>query len=363
MKILKKSDTRWLSMSACYRRMLDLLPALRKYFQAELDTLNETFKLSQDKVALRKDIMYILDVLMNPVTEMLFGFLSYILPMISNLNLEFQSEQPRIFSLYGRMEQVRSTIMKNFIKNEYVHDKTLHQKNGHRNPNYFLDDENVHAGLLVTSFLTINTDTVSEVKKKEFFVIVRNFYVTLLDEMFNRFPFSNEAKLFKNLSSLLPTNLKKERTLAHIAAFVPKNCNIDIMELDSELELLKEDRSLNFDDPILKFYKSVEGIKKASGDLAYPNTMKIIRFAFLVPHSTAAVERIFLVVTLNKTKTRNSLKSKTLCGILHGKNLLKISNSTCFSYLVPPSMLDRHNAKMYDGGERNHEPDNGLFNL
>lgn len=354
--LLRKVETRWLSLSACVQRIVHLLPALRVYFGKELETFNNIFKLSLEKAALKRDLQYIVELLNNPLTELLLNFLSYVLPLVCNLNLEFQSETPHILDLYDKMLQIRSRLMKNYIRSEYVNDKTLRLRNGHNNPNYFLKDEDVHAGPLVTIYLQNNK--VSENKKKEFIATVRNFYVTLLDELFNRFSFPNQDKLLEYISVLKPSNLKITRTLAALLGLVPKSLHIDPLVLDRELEMLQEERNLDFNADILTFYKCVENIKLGNGSPAYPSVLKLAKFALLLPHSTASVERLFSAVNLNKTKTRNALQRKTLCGILHGKNLLKLAKSNCFNYCVPDTMLKLHNSGMYNDADKT---DNGLF--
>lgn len=56
LKILKIADIRWLSLNTCMQSFLDLLPALRKYFEEELAPLKNAFKLSKKQMELRTTI-------------------------------------------------------------------------------------------------------------------------------------------------------------------------------------------------------------------------------------------------------------------------------------------------------------------
>ena len=49
-----------------------------------------------------------------------------------------------------------------------------------------------------------------------------------------------------------------------------------------------------------------------------------------LPHSSACVERIFSQVNLMKTKTRNSLNTETLIGMLHAKRTFEDTTSDKF---------------------------------
>lgn len=164
LKILRKVEIRWLSLNVCVQRNVHLFPALKVYFAKELETFNNIFKMSLEKAALNGILQYIVELLNNPFTELLLNFLIYVLPLVCNLNMEFQSETRYILDLHDKILQIRSRLIKNYIHSEYVNDKTIRQRNGHNNPNYFLKDEDVHAGPLVTIYLQNNQ--VSENKKK-----------------------------------------------------------------------------------------------------------------------------------------------------------------------------------------------------
>ncbi|VEN59042.1 unnamed protein product [Callosobruchus maculatus] len=80
-KLLRLSQTRWLSLEAVVKRILEKWQALKLYFTSE--------------VIEEKDFMrprQILDKFERPETEIYLSFLCYILPLINKLNLEFQSE-------------------------------------------------------------------------------------------------------------------------------------------------------------------------------------------------------------------------------------------------------------------------------
>lgn len=68
---------------------------------------------------------------------------------------------------------------------------------------------------------------------------------------------------------------------------------------------------------------------------------------FCLPHSSAAVERIFSQVNLNKTKQRNRLGNMTLNGILHSKQYISKNNKDCYTYEISKNLLDKHSQNMY----------------
>ena len=359
LKILKKSQTRWLSFSACIRRIVDLLPALKVYFTKEIEDLKNKLRLTTVETTLLAELNQINDRLHHPLTRLYLGFLSYILPIISKLNVEFQSEKPQVFDMHEKIAQLRRTIMKNYIKSCYVNDKTVFQIYGHSNPQYFLPDNDVFLGPSVQAYLEVNK--VSGQKIREFTTCVRNFYVTFLDKLFEQFPLGEG--IVKNVNLLKPQNLRDIRSLSGVAAFAP-NIGVDLYDLDDELQQLQSDTNMNFDADVLEFYRDVIKVKKGSGEPAYNNIIKLFSYIMIIPHSTATVERVFSAVNSNKTNTRNRMKRKTIIGILHAKNTLRVSGYNCFDFEVPPSMIALHNNSMYgDKGEQSFTPDEALFSL
>ena len=86
-----------------------------------------------------------------------------------------------------------------------------------------------------------------------------------------------------------------------------------------------------------KFWHQVFCAEDADGTLLYPKLKEWVTAILSFPHSTATVERIFSSINLIKTKTRNSLSTSTIEGLLLTKQLLH--NKPCYKLLVDNSMI------------------------
>lgn len=64
-------------------------------------------------------------------------------------------------------------------------------------------------------------------------------------------------------------------------------------------------------------------LKKGDDTHLFPNLNEFVKYLICLPHSSAAVERTFSAINLNKTKTRNRLNNETLQRILRTKDLWK----------------------------------------
>lgn len=75
--------------------------------------------------------------LQNIIYKVYFNFLSYILELVNKLTIEFQSEHCKISCLGERIRSLYRTILKNFVKNEYL-DNIAIEDIDPKNPRNFL---------------------------------------------------------------------------------------------------------------------------------------------------------------------------------------------------------------------------------
>ncbi|KAH6935968.1 hypothetical protein HPB50_011870 [Hyalomma asiaticum] len=93
------------------------------------------------------------------------------------------------------------------------------------------------------------------------------------------------------------------------------------------------------------FWNTVSQRIKGDGTQEHPLLSAFMKKLLCLPHSTAAVERVFSQINILKTKQRNRLSTDALCGLLHGKRTL--AASSCFSFKTEPRHLMRMNKDMY----------------
>ena len=66
--------------------------------------------------------------------------------------------------------------------------------------------------------------------------------------------------------------------------------------------------------------------------------MKVIDCIMFIPSSNAAVERLFSLLKLVKTETRNSLKKESLVGFLHAKEGLRAESCHAHDLKMNPKL-------------------------
>lgn len=336
-RILQNSQTRWLSLLSVVRRVIEQYDALKYYFTSEnLDEHVASSKLICDRLYDKINLCYL-------------QFLEFVLPYIVELNIEFQSESPKLFSLYHRMSALIKIILECYIKPEFLKNVDLATVQ-YQNPRLYKILEDLDLGPKIAE--SFSTNYFSESEKRDFRITCLNFYIDLVSQIFKRFPFHSDfVNAVKLMNFLHPPNIRKINSLGHLLnsnmfRFVISNIN----DLEKEWRFLRNDDSIAqlFELGTMEFWKEIGKIKKGDDSLAFPNVIKLISFVSTLPHSNACVERIFSKINVNKTKLRNRLSTETLSSILHAKNLISSQNeSCCFNFNINSDLIDRHNNSMY----------------
>ena len=112
-KMVKLSQTRWLSREKVLSTVIEQYDALILYFEKECKT---------DKV---DGVRKIFDTLTNCGIKHMLLFLQYILQKVNAINTEFQSEQFRLHQLYTMITSEYKSILNCFIKEEILLAKNL----------------------------------------------------------------------------------------------------------------------------------------------------------------------------------------------------------------------------------------------
>lgn len=339
-KILQLSQTRWLSLHAVVQRLLEQYDALVLYFTNA--HLNDEILAAESIVNRLKD----------PSVKMYLHFLNFVLPHFTNLNLEMQSEKIKIHTLYRRIESTFRNLVDCYLKPEYL-EKTATEDIQFRNPNNFVQIENIYLGAHVMAAISNKTTGLDEGRLEEFRKRCLDFYVESCRQIYNRFRFRDSAQVtLKLLSMISPEEVLSKKHIS-IAPLAAKFSNLigenELNRLDSEWRQLRNfSFTTEFKDlDIRTFWLKCAKLKFGDNTPMFETLCNFVFNLFSLPHSSAAVERIFSQINLNKTKIRNRLNTESLNGIMMSKNILK--NSNCYNLKVDKELLAKFNtANMYE---------------
>lgn len=330
-KLLQPSQTRWLALQACVKRMVDIYKPIKLFFQVEYLLDNKATTIYHK--------------LNNPVNEFYLHFLNFILPVLTNINIEFQSQNPKIHCIYSSMERTFKTILECYMNYDYIKNTATPQIQ-YRNPSHFLSLDKIYLG--AHCMAELSKDVLSKQNKDIFLTNCLNFLVECSHQFYKRFPFNSKyVQSLKHLGFLDPKNMDDIISISPAASEFQSLLNLDLNELDSEWRILRHTDVKKCDD-VVDFWRSVKLLKKGNDQDMFPNLNKLVTFLFTLPHSSAATERIFSAINLNKTKSRNRLSTDILSGLSYSKNLLNSRNKSCYNFDVEPGMIKKFNSSMYN---------------
>ncbi|XP_072946951.1 uncharacterized protein [Epargyreus clarus] len=112
-KILRPSQTRWLSLSAVVVRILEQWGALQLYFRDQMLT------------ARLHSVEQIVQALENPIIKLFYLFLEWVLPKFTKLNELFQFESVILTNLYAKMTVTYQELLETYLSKSYVQQTTL----------------------------------------------------------------------------------------------------------------------------------------------------------------------------------------------------------------------------------------------
>lgn len=163
-------------MISVVQRLLEQWNSLKLFFQSEVanEPKNELANLINDK-------------LQNLFSKLYLQFLDFILPLITNLNKEMQSEKPKIFKLFNSVKTVYISILDLFIKKSVLRSKEYYNINV-LNPQNFKQLEEIDLGGSVMAYLVQHDDIPPEELQK-FRLTCLSFYQELRKQIKKRFSF------------------------------------------------------------------------------------------------------------------------------------------------------------------------------
>lgn len=335
-KILHPCQTRWLSLRPAVTRLLEQYEALKLYFTEHSFT---------DRLQTSDNILCMLK---NPYNKMYLEFLEYALEIFNNLNRLMQSQRPEIHKLHENMKTAFRTLLDNYIQSSYLMSTEL-QEVQFDNPRRYLPIEQIYLGTKVATSIATSTSLEPE-HIKNFRLRCLEFYIEGARQIRNRYNFNN--KIIENMEFLNPDIIKsrKIQSLVNVTLHFPNLIETkDIQDLDIEWRHLRNNSALHpseANEDMERYWNKILHERKPSdGTALYPLLSVLVSALLCLPHSSAAVERIFSSINLIKTKERNRLETTTIEGLLHTKQLL--NDKPCYDLNVDYNLVSKINKDIY----------------
>lgn len=308
-KILGISNTRWLSLETVISRIVEQWDSLRLYF------ISCTLEVTGIRATCLAEKM-------NKSSKIYFLFLTYILPIINNLNKEFQSERSRLPYLYSSIKTTFLLILSNFVQKKYIDNNLILD---YANINTHLEIEGIFIGAKAELFLknNFNGDEIFSVKAN-----IVQFYIEFLNQVKKRFDFDRADLQFLKLITPPEALSENDKSILPLLSEFGKLFECDIDKIVSQWHLLRlSDHNLNSQMEIDVFWKNVGNIKNGLNENIFKDLVEFVHNLMSLPHSSAAAERKFSTLALVKTKLRNRLELCSLNNIMMCKEMINKTDS------------------------------------
>jgi hypothetical protein len=306
-KILKLSQTRWLSRCCVIARILEQWEPLTLFFQSEM-TLNQE-KSDKDKAST------IYKSMKNAGTEHMLLFLNYVLPKVDAMNKEFQSEGLKIHKVFRTVRDGYRTLLSMFIQNAVIDSMDVAE----------IDPANIalHRPL---SNLFLGGRCTAKLRNEplgdnedRFRRDCQSFLVELTQQIRERFDLKSGSvlDLINVIDPKVAMNSQTRPTsLTNLALHFPQLAP-DLDKLDDEWQemILCNDqlKSVNMESrPAEQFWPGLRDMESASGEKKFVCLGSFMVGMMSLPHSSACVERVFSEANGLKTKYTNSMHVATL---------------------------------------------------
>jgi len=332
-RILKPSQTRWLSLAMVVNRILEQWQALKLFFTSHW--LNDRLKAAE----------HIYKALHDPSMLIYYTFLNYFLPKFTILNKIFQSDKPVLDTLHGRISELYKELLYSYYRQ--VLDPFDVDPN---NTSFFKPLKDIYLGagvyiLLKKPEISTNNEMVLDTLNR-----CRSFIITACVEIKKRYNFNDI--ILKSLPQISPKNILgnvHENSLLPFITLFPRIVNEtnQIQLIDDEWRKLI---SYTFAPNILDIIKTKDvdnfWIYLKSHEQLFTNLSEFILTILSLPQSNCACERLFSKVNLIKTKLRNKLMTDTLNGLINSSECIK--PYSCYKFKPSKEMLNSMTSNMYD---------------
>ena len=310
----------------------------------------------------------ILNGLNSATTHIHYNFLGYILPIVNNLNVEFQSEGVRIHTFQEKITTEFRVILDNFIRATVLKSRNPFEVDVADITNYRKIEEMYVGGKTEILIRKLEQDPEKQfdgviaafrVKAQAFYVelskqiqkridhkdpllvnlacvdpvkavsgtipsiafVYSKFYDVLklnvdqVDYEWRRLSsHENVLEKFKEHFKRLPKK-KKLKTKTHVRETIPLELNLfaeDITETEDEIEVCSEQFVVGEEIDPAAFWSYLATLKNANGKQTYGNICRLMKAIMSLPHSSAGAERKFSLLKLIKTPLRNKLAPDTI---------------------------------------------------
>ena len=199
-KILKHSQTRWLSLQMCVSRIIEQWDTLQAFFAHQ--SMTERLVAAENLSSAFK----------NPILKLYFYFLEGALPKFTKFNKLFQSEFPNLHCLTSELVVLYKSLLSCYMTNTYIRSMTL-DKIDPTSRNHMLPLTSISLGHTASSFMAKPELLAKKAEVRSFLEHCQSFLIEAALQVKNRFPINDP--ILSSLTFLDPPALSVTQCSSH----------------------------------------------------------------------------------------------------------------------------------------------------
>ena len=349
-QVLKHVSTRWLSLELVVTWTLQQYPALKSYFLSQSDG-NSNARVDRLKA-----------VYSEPMSEVYLLFYQAALQPSIKINKFLQREDPIISVMHAQFNSFLKKLFGRFVTITAIQEADMDITGlDYNNPCNQLPDTGLFVGIMTRQVIRRLEDggDISAQQVKGFYIAVRGFYATAATYALANLPLKDEV--LQN-SQFINFGNRASATITQVSYFLERfptllNCSsvAELNKIEDEFlqyQLMRESDipecvwqcALVVEDQETRHHRMdiiwshMKTMKHPDGSPKFEKLADVALLVLTLPHSNAEEERVFSLVTKNKTKFRANLK---LDGTLSSIIAIKLANTVpCQKYEPPREVLE-----------------------
>lgn len=271
----------------------------------------------------------------EPLNKCYLQFLSFILPLIENINGFFQTEEVIFPEVYNRIETDMIDLLFCFMDEDHVDEVGVAELD-------FTNDEHLleHANYRIGDQTRILVEALPEAQQDEFYGVVTNYLFALAREMSVRL--ETPWRPYKCLQALLPHNALSQKfhdehpdVMNQIIDLFPRAITGNPQEVEEKIALIRQEWDEMSGADLFNFQIDVrtdsfwDQVKLCRDDeneeeFSFANLGIFVMNILYIGPTTAEVERVFSDERLTKPPRRCRLHFETLRALLQTRYYLRL---------------------------------------
>lgn len=283
--------------------------------------------------------------LTDPQSKLYALFLKRAIPLFETANQNLQKEEPCVPILMQILELQLQKMLLAFCKPECVVEMMEEVKRGCQ-PTLYKSSEHQ----LPDDELSIGHDTKTFIKSQAnlplaaFFRDVRKYFTAAVEYMLSKFPYGDELLRHAAVADVSRRQTAKFSSLTYFIdrfpCFLGNGVTVD--EVEEEFRLFQ---SSTLDVGFLtkradEAWREL-GVMESGGKKLFANLSTVMLGVCVIFHSNADCERIFSLVTKNKTQCRASLSTEVLSSLVTRKVMIASKGSICYKETFTDALLKK----------------------